>query len=334
MLPGSTLAARRGPPRTPKPEAITETYLVRAKVKPPKTIDWSNSFSVPLGARKPGNLTAVAVPRAYDIVEGEKVLPPIRPNAGIKDQFQKRLLKLVRAMHKSTIYWISAAYNANEPEISNLADDALPANALNKMTRELKRRWKKKFNEGASELAKYFAAGVGDRTDAQLTKILKDAGFSVEFKLTKAQRDVMKATVHESVSLIKSIPDQYFKNVEGAVMRSVSTGRDLETLTKNLQKNYGVEKRRADFISRDQVNKATAALNRGRQVELGIEQAIWQHSSAGKQPRLSHVSAGRRGQKYNVVDGWLDPDVGEYIWPGTLPNCRCTARSVMPKGFI
>jgi uncharacterized protein with gpF-like domain len=144
---------------------------------------------------------------------------------------------------------------------------------------------------------------------------------------------VLDASVQESVSLIRSIPEQYFKSVEGDVMRSVQTGRDLSTLTDRLQSSYGVSYRRAAFIARDQNNKATAALNRGRQLELGIDEAIWQHSGAGSHPRVSHVEAGRRKQRYNVSEGWLDPDVGERIWPGSLPNCRCTARSVIP-GFL
>jgi hypothetical protein len=263
---------------------VIEYVMVPVAARKKREIDWNNPYTVPVGARR-SSLIATSAPRvAFDVIDGAKVLPPIRPNAGLKADFKKRLLKLVRTMHKSTVYWISAAYKANEPVIIELGKDArrildcptglgsplismdaLPANALSKTTRELKRRWKKKFNEGADELARYFAQAVSARTDEQLSKILKDVGFSVEFAMTKAQRDVMKATVHESVSLIKSIPDQYFKNVEGAVMRSVAAGRDLSTLTKNLQDNYGVERRRAELIATQQNNNATAMLNKGRQ---------------------------------------------------------------------
>lgn len=311
----------------------------------PRPIDWSNQFCIPFGASRPTTLTAVVSPRRLAYDGDDAVLPPVSANAGVRAAYRKRLQAMVRTMHRSVMKWVTAAYRVNEP----LATDAkpklsksihdpkpkpkrLPANEMKKVVDGLKKTWTKKFDEGADRLAKYFAKSVANRTDAQLRKILKDAGISIEFKLTRAQRDVMKAAINESVSLIKSIPDQYFKDVEGSVMRSVAAGRDLSALTKNLERNYGMSYRRAAFIARDQNNKATAMLNRSRQLEVGIDEAIWQHSYAGSSPRKSHVAAGKRGQRYKVSEGWLDPDVGERIWPGTLPNCRCTARSVI-AGF-
>ena len=87
--------------------------------------------------------------------------------------------------------------------------------------------------------------------------------------MTPALRDIRQATIGQQVSLIKSIPSQYFTNIEGLVMRSVQTGRDLGQLTNDLQEQFGVTHRRAAFIARDQNNKATASMTRGRQNELG-----------------------------------------------------------------
>ena len=88
----------------------------------------------------------------------------------------------------------------------------------------------------------------------------------------------------ENVSLIKSIASQFHTQVEGMVMRSVTEGRDLSALTKDLQKRFGVTKDRAAFIALDQNNKATSAIQRERQTALGIEEGIWMHSHAGKVP--------------------------------------------------
>lgn len=111
-------------------------------------------------------------------------------------------------------------------------------------------------------------------------------------------------------------------------MRSVTTGRDLAQLTTDLQKEFGITQRRAAFIARDQNNKATASMNRARQDELGIAEAIWVHSGGGKHPRPHHVAA--NGKRYNVKEGMLID--GEYIFPGEKPNCRCISKSVIP-GF-
>jgi uncharacterized protein with gpF-like domain len=116
------------------------------------------------------------------------------------------------------------------------------------------------------------------------------------------------------------------------VMRSVQTGRDLGRLAKDLQKQFGVTKRRAALIARDQNNKATASMTRVRQVQLGITEAIWVHSGAGKHPRPTHVKAGRDSVRYDVSKGWFDPDAKQWIWPGILVNCRCVSKPVI-KGF-
>lgn len=503
----------------------TERYYAAGFRGEPRPVDWGNPFSIPFGLRPPPGLTAQAVARPLTFDGDDLVLPPVTANAGIRAAYRKRLQAMVRAMHRSTMKWVSAAYRANEPAVATLVGDAwnesdhprrkdgkfgtgggsagtrklsptekayvasysgdhflevnnelrmdaispknkemvqhldnavskgeikkgttlyrgmsreaakkffddgeikvnatikdkafvststskhvagslalggvmleietgegqkgleasqlsdnpsenetlLPRNTkmrvvgivpptspgmpvrvkvvtepdnerrasdssaddIARVVEQLRRKWTTKFDEGADRLGDYFAQSVSKRTDAQLKKILRDAGISVKFKLTRAQRDVMKAATRESVSLIRSIPEQYFKDVQGAVMQSVATGRDLSTLTKNLEKNYGITHRRAAFIARDQNNKATAVLNRSRQLELGIEEAIWQHSGGGSSPRPSHVAAGRNKERYRISEGWYDPDAKAYIWPGTLPICKCVGRSVI-KGF-
>lgn len=268
-------------------------------------------------------------------VKRDKVLPSVHPNAGFEAWYRAALQKRIEEMHASVMYWVMAKFKVNEPRIAaaiasdgKLALDASPAQEMKKIVDELTKRWKSKFDKGATELAKYFAKSAGKRTDLQLRKILKDAGFSVEFQTTKLQRDILHAVTNENVSLIKSIPSEYLQKVEGSVMRSIQKGHDIGGLADELQKHYGVTKKRARFIARDQTTKTVSAMNRARQVELGIETAVWKHSHAGKQPRPTHLA--NDGNEYNVKEGWYDPAVGEYIFPGELPNCRCTSRSVIP----
>lgn len=260
-----------------------------------------------------------------------KTLAPVHPNSGLTALYARKLRALVDEMHRSYTYWLTAKYRANEPLIAQ-DDAATPASTIAAAMRELGARWRRRFDDAAKELAEYFATAVQLRSDATLRSILKKAGISVSFRITPAARDILKATINANVSLIKSIPQQYLTNVEGIVMRSVQTGRDLGQLTKELQEQYGVAKRRAAFIARDQNNKATAAITRARQVEIGITEAIWVHSSGGKEPRPTHLKAGRERTRYDIAKGWYDPAVGKHILPGELPNCRCVAKSVIP-GF-
>ena len=243
-----------------------------------------------------------------------KTTSPVRPNVGLRIAYQKRLDKLIAEMHNSVDYWLSATYRANPPE---MAADASPAMMLRAALRRLGRRWLRRFDALAPELARYFATDVSERSDAAFRSSLRRAGFTVKFKATAAQNDALQAIIGENVALIRSIPRNYLTQVEGSVMRSVQTGRDLGTLTKELQGHYGVTKRRAAFIARDQNNKATAVLTRTRQQELGITKAKWLHSAGGKTPRPEHVAFS--GKTYDVATGaYLE---GKWTWPGVEINC-------------
>lgn len=260
------------------------------------------------------------------------ILDPIRPNLGIQAAYRKKLYALIDEMHHSLVYWLSAAYKANTPE---MASDASPARELQKVMKKLSKRWLKNFDEASKNLADYFSTAVADRADGALEAILKKSGFSVEFKMTAEMNDVMQATIGEQVGLIKSIAQHHLSEVEGLVMRSVSTGRDLKFLTDELQKHYQITRRRAAFIARSQNNMATATITRVRQKSLGATQAIWVHSGGGKEPRHSHVKAGREGLIYEIDKGaYLEGNGGKYewVWPGTAINCRCVAKTIIPIG--
>lgn len=263
-------------------------------------------------------------------------------------RYRRKLQSLITEMAASVLFWVSAAYKANPPV---LAQDELPAVEMRNAVRKLARRWQKKFDELAPELADYFAKEANKRSATQLRRMLRDGGFSVEFRMTRAARDVMNASIAEQVGLIKSIPAKYFTDVEGAVMRSVSAGRDLATLTKELGNKVDLKRigmgrkpgesdkslaartaRRAAFIARDQNNKATASITRVRQQEIGVTEAIWVHSGGGREPRPTHLAAGKRQQRYDIREGWLDPAIDKKIFPGELPNCRCVSKPVIP-GF-
>lgn len=211
-----------------------------------------------------------------------------------------------------------------------IALDASPAINLRAVMRQVGRLWLKRFDSAAGPLASYFATEASKRVDSVLQGALRDAGFTVRFKLTDVQRDVIQASIAENVALIRSIPEQYLKSVEGAVMRSISTGRDLGTLRNELVQTYGVTKRRANLISLQQNNAATAALNRSRQLQIGARRAIWRHSAAGVEEyrRPTHVAFS--GHQYDIADGViLNPKEG-ICWPGTLIGCKCTSSTIIP----
>jgi len=255
-------------------------------------------------------------------------LAAIHANAGLEAAFKKQLDAMIDEMASSVSYWLTAAYRANTPE---MAKDASPAATLRDIMRKLARKWNKKFADGAPDIAAYFATAAKDRTDAALKAALKKSGFTVKFTTTREINDIIQATVAENVSLIKTISSEYLADVEQMVMRSVTAGRDLGGLQKELIDRYGITKRRAKLIARQSNNNTTAMVKRAREQELGITDAIWRHSHAGKVPRPEHEKWGREGATYKIDTGMWSEVAGKYVWPGTDFGCRCVGRSLLPS---
>jgi SPP1 gp7 family putative phage head morphogenesis protein len=258
-----------------------------------------------------------------------KTARAVHANRGVEAKYRKTLERLIAEMVGSVEYWLKAGYRKAPPRmlaLVDMAEDASPSLRIKKLLGELAKRWIKKFDESAPLIADAYLKGMFKTSDSAMRQALKDAGWTVDFKMTPAVRDAFNASLEENVGLIRSIPEKYLQQVEGVVMRSYSAGRDLETMTKDLRKLYPITQRRAELIARDQSNKANAVVNRARQMELGITEAIWMHSHAGKNPRPDHVKA--NGTVYKIAEGCRIS--GEYIQPGEEINCRCTSRPVLP----
>ncbi|HEO9071282.1 TPA: phage head morphogenesis protein, partial [Enterobacter asburiae] len=154
----------------------------------------------------------------------------------------------------------------------------------------------------------------------------------INLQWTDAMLQKRDAIIAENVALIRSIPEKYFTEVESMVFRSIAKGGDRKQLADEIErefgKRHGITRRRAEFIARDQVRKATSALAIARMQGVGIEEAEWMHSGGANKPRHSHVIAGKERRRFRLDKGCLID--GEYIYPGQLPGCGCTCKPVLP----
>lgn len=265
--------------------------------------------------------------RPKELKNGE-TLPPVFPNAGMQAVYNRKLQKMIKEMHESTLFWVNAAWNAETPAMTEIAMDELSANLLERVIRHLTKRWNKNFKVLAVKTAKWAANKSDKAVTAQFARQLEKYGWSFDFKMTRAMQDALAANIFEQTRLITSIPQKYLESIQGQVMRAVQKGGDKGQLAKQLEKSYGVTKRRARAIARDQVAKSFATVTQARRLELGITEAIWMHSYAGKEPRKSHVHM--NGKKFDVAKGMYDPHEKRFIQPHELINCRCSSRSVIP----
>lgn len=251
---------------------------------------------------------------------------PMPRNVPLEIWYRKKLMASLRSMSKEVELRVGAQYKRNSPE---MAVDASPANDMNALLRHMRYKWKNDFAKLAKTVSKLFAKRAERDASTRLKTILKESGFTVDFKLTPRLSDILQASVAENVSLIKSIQSQYFDQVETIVMQAVKDGRDLGHLREELRKRYAITGRRATVIARDQTNKANAAVSRARTLETGLTKATWVHIGGKYTNRATHVKM--HGQEFDLREGLYDSKVKRKVLPGELINCSCSYKVVVPK---
>jgi len=271
------------------------------------------------------------VPKLRNTSRKRKILPAIHPNAGVTDWYAGVLKGMLNEAFTDAVMMLTAALP--KPLPVGIATDA-PSN-VTKVDRALKKwgdKWQRKFDKLSKDVSKQFAKRSLGSTDVAMKAALKAAGFTVSFKPTRKSLESYKLVVADNVGLIRNLQQNLYNKIQQDTWASVRAGGDMAALSEKLHVSYGIEANRAALIARDQNIKAKATIESARRQELGLKHAIWQHSSAGKKPRPVHVAWGREAKVFEVDKGLFDPDEGQWVLPGTLINCRCTSRVIIP-GF-
>ena len=156
--------------------------------------------------------------------------------------------------------------------------------------------------------------------------------FTVNTKVYSDVAETIKqTTITNNVELIKSIHQQYHREVSQALYDSIINGKPTKTVVE-LLKQAGVKtKRRAKLIAQDQCNKIHSALKLQQYKQIGIKKAKWIHLGGGKTDRKTHIThapEGLNGAIFDIEKGIYDPAVQKYIKPAELPFCRCTAVAI------
>lgn len=156
----------------------------------------------------------------------------------------------------------------------------------------------------------------------------------------KLVTETVKIDVENNIRALKDFDEGHYQQVYEAALRSISKGRDLAGLVVAiLELNLpGMTKQRASEISQSLHNKATALINRDKQLALGIKYAVWMCSDApcqvnpkkpsAKDIRQNAAHKAANGKQYEVTKGMLLN--GRYRTPGWDDGCKCSSQSIIP----
>lgn len=253
-------------------------------------------------------------------------------NISLEVWYRSELMKMLEKIAKKTEREVLKVWKNNTPKMTlqaeQAAKDSSPAVELSTLLTRLKNYFDRYFSELEPKVAKKFTSRAQKSATVSLRQILKEEGFTVNFRLTRQMNDILQATIAENVGLIKSIHTAYFNQVQEIVMQGVKNGRDMDYIRKELVDRYRISERKAKLIARDQTNKAMQTISRARSLEAGITEATWVHIPGAKMSREAHKNFD--GKKFDLTKGMYDPDVGKWIMPGELINCNCRFKLVLP----
>lgn len=229
-------------------------------------------------------------------------------------------------MRKSVEYWVKAKYRQQE---SRIVGDASPGVTLWGELDSVFKANATKFDEASERIARQFAGKTQKFVQINLFEQLKASGFAITPRVPRSVAARASALMRENALLIKSIPAQYISSVSQAIQRGVLNGRDMEYVMKSVMETGAVTERRAEMITRDQVNKGTQAIAQETCRSLSIVKGIWQHNVGGKTVRNEHVEFD--GEEFYLSQGLYDEKEDMLVLPGELINCRCTFSPVLPE---
>lgn len=248
----------------------------------------------------------------------------LNPNAANESRYYGALRAMIERMTDETEKVLGKLYERPVAKQYFAQDDTLSAQAKMVM-KKLQDSFQPIFDIAAKPLSERMAGEASKSSASALAGSLKQLSGGLALKtdiLSGELKDILIATVAENVSLIKSIPQEYFTQVQGAIMRSITTGRGEADLVPFLEKQGAITQRRARIIARDQTRKAFSNLNAGRMQRIGIDKYEWLHSAGGQHPRRLHERMS--GNIYSLSNPpVIDEKTGVRGKPGDLINCRC-----------
>lgn len=256
---------------------------------------------------------------------------PLNPSAAVEQRYYTTLRVLIDHMTAETELELMKLFKTEHAE-EYFAQDASVSSQARILTNALIKKFTDLFAALAKPTAERFAEESDQTSDtavkSSIRQLSDDLTLSTKTITSGPLNDILNATITENVGLIKSIPAQYLCGVQGAVMRSITTGNGMQDLVPYLQKHKGITLRRARMLASDQTKKVFSSLSKARMEKIGVTSYEWLHTSGRRHPRKLHIAM--NGNIYRYDDPpIIDEKTGERGIPGQAINCACRMRPVL-----
>jgi len=155
---------------------------------------------------------------------------------------------------------------------------------------------------------------------------LMDDYYSGEF-----YESIVHRWVDENVLKIKTLPQNTLDEMQQIILHGFKSGSTIRDITKEIQREYGVTRRRARTLARDQIATLNSQITKAQQQDAGCNRYRWSDSRDSRVRECHHALNGK-------IFSWDDPPemwyttkkrgvvrTGRRCHPGEDYCCRCIA---------
>jgi SPP1 gp7 family putative phage head morphogenesis protein len=134
-------------------------------------------------------------------------------------------------------------------------------------------------------------------------------------------QETIEDVLARNVALVRDVSDQARGRIADIVFRGLQNRTPAREIAKEMSAVIGLARARSLRIASDQTVKLSGALDKQRQLQVGMTSFEWLHSRKAH-PRLEHVARNGKIFAWSGAVGRTDP-------PGFAPFCGCKAKGVL-----
>ena len=255
---------------------------------------------------------------------------PVLPPVSIGKFYNRQLQNLIKKVREDINLVIMPKVKSLEPQYV-ISYDESPSVSINKQFQSLLDKYSSpNFVKIYTDLSKTYVTKIDNKNQDKFNQQMKGFGLNIYGESAFLQ-SYLADSIAANVKLISTIPQQYLNNVESMIDTNMRAGLRSSQMTKQLTDQFGVTKRRAVFIARDQTNKTNGLMNQKRQISSGFNYFQWL-TSKDSNVRCRHKEIADKVTAYGKgIYSWDNlplSDKGSPIAPGQDYGCRCTASPV------
>lgn len=185
----------------------------------------------------------------------------------------------------------------------------------------LQSAWREAFETEDERNKRRFNEAVRSAIGIDLGSVIQTEGIDT----------TIDAAVLRNVQLVRGLTDDVARRLAAKLLDALTRGLNNREIEKIITTEFGIARRRAKLIARDQAASFNGDLNRIRQQAMGVTEYVWSTSldervrgnPDGKYPNARPSHWEREGKTFK----WSSPPSDGH--PGQPINCRCTARAVI-----